>query len=235
VRRHRILDVGCCAGGAAVGYDRPGYSHAGFEVVGLDIAPQPNFPFEFIQADGLEFLADPANLEPFDAIHCSWPCQKDSLATLSQRRSGREYPDLITPGRKLLQAQPRPWVMENVPQSSLRPDIRLCGCMFGLEVEVPGIGVCQLQRERVFETSWRDPGLTPAHSHHGPAISVCGHGTPSWMRKRTGHVPVALWREVMGIDWTTRAELAEAVPPAYGEFVGGRLMEVLEMNAEKAA
>jgi DNA (cytosine-5)-methyltransferase 1 len=225
----RLLDVGCCAGGAAVGYDR-----AGFEVTGVDIAPQPNFPFEFIQADGLEFLADPANLEPFDAIHCSWPCQHKSLATLSQRRNGKEYPDLITPGRKLLQAQPRPWVMENVPQSSLRPDIRLCGCMFSLEVEVPGIGICQLRRERVFETSWHDPGLTPAHSHRHPAISVCGHGTPSWMRKRTGHVGVALWREVMGVTWTNRAELAESIPPAYTEFVGALLMEVLKGEAMAA-
>jgi DNA (cytosine-5)-methyltransferase 1 len=232
VRRYRLLDVGCCAGGAAVGYDRPGYNHAGFEVTGVDIAPQPNFPYEFIQADGLEFLADPANLEPFDAIHCSWPCQRWARAS---RYNGREYPDLITPGRKLLEAQPRPWVMENVPEAPLRPDIKLCGCMFRLEAEVPGIGICQLRRLRHFETSWRDPGLTPPHSHYAPAISIAGHGTPSWMRKRTGHVPVALWREVMGIDWTTRAELAEAIPPAYGEFVGGLLMGVLESAAEVAA
>jgi DNA (cytosine-5)-methyltransferase 1 len=229
VKRWRLLDVGCGGGGAGVGYDS-----AGFQVTGLDIAPQPNYPFEFIQADGLEFLADPANLEPFDAIHCSWPCQFRALATLSQRRNGREYPDLITPGRKLLEAQPRPWVMENVPEAPLRPDIVLCGCMFGLEVDVPGIGICQLRRERVFETSWRCSVLTPPHSHHGPAISIAGHGTPSWMRKRTGHVGVALWRQVMGIGWTTRAELTEAIPPAYSELVGGLLMEVLESAAVAA-
>ena len=219
----RLLDVGCCAGGGAWGYHL-----AGLKVTGVDVVPQPNYPFEFIQADGLEFLADPANLEPFDAIHCSWPCQKWARAS---RHNGRVYPDLVTPGRKLLQAQPRPWIMENVPDSPLRPDVVLCGCYFDLEL--PGTG--QLIRARAFETSWGASVALPAHDHHAPAISIAGHGTPSWARARTGHIRVADWREVMGITWTNRAELAEAIPPAYTKFMGALLLDVLAGTAAAAA
>jgi DNA (cytosine-5)-methyltransferase 1 len=220
----RLLDAYCCAGGAGTGYFR-----AGFHVTGVDKEPQPNYPFRFVQADALEVLADRKFLAQFDAIHASPPCQFRALATLSQRRRGKEYPDLITPTRPLLEASGLPWVMENVPGTPLRPDIRLCGCMFGLELA----GIGYLKRERWFETSWHAFGLEMPHRHRGHAISIAGHGTPAWMRARTGHIGVGEWRRVMGIDWTTREELTEAIPPAYTEFVGARLIERLE--AEGAA
>jgi DNA (cytosine-5)-methyltransferase 1 len=222
--RPRLLDVYCGAGGAGTGYHR-----AGFEVTGLDVARQPNYPFGFVQRDAIEALADAGFLARYDAVHASPPCQHQALATLGQRRAGREYPDLIGATRDLLTANfAGPWVIENVPGAALRPDLRLCGCMFGLRL--PGVGY--LRRQRWFETSWRAFALEPPHVHHGPAISIAGHGTPAWMRTRTGHVGVAQWRQVMGIGWTTRAELAEAIPPAYGEYAGAFLLEALPPAAQ---
>jgi DNA (cytosine-5)-methyltransferase 1 len=209
-RRPRLLDLGCGAGGASAGYDR-----AGFDVTGIDIVPQPRYPFRFIQADMLDY-----SFTGYDAIHISAPCQKWSKATLGQRCRGRQYPDLITPMRRRLSQFNIPWVMENVSEAPLRPDLDLCGCMFGLEL--PGIG--QLQRLRRFEFSWK-PVIEPiAHCHTAPAISICGHGTPAWQRRRTGHIGVAHWREIMRIDWMRREELTEAIPPAYTEYVGKLLM-----------
>ena len=223
--RPRLLDVYSCAGGAGFGYDL-----AGFEVTGVDRDPQPNYPFKFIQADALDVLADREFLAQFSAVHASPPCQFKALATLSQRLAGAEYPDLIGPTRALLEANfPGPWVIENVPGTPLRPDIRLCGCQFGLTL--PGIGY--LKRERWFETSWHGFSLEMPHRHAGHAISIAGHGTPAWMRAKTGHIGVAEWRRVMGIDWTTRAELTEALPPAYTRYVGSLLLE--RIGAREAA
>jgi DNA (cytosine-5)-methyltransferase 1 len=223
--RPKLLDVYSCGGGAGFGYDL-----AGFDVTGVDRDLQPNYPFEFIRADALEVLADRDFLAQFDAIHTSPPCQFKALATLSQRLAGAEYPDLIGPTRALLEANfDGPWVIENVPRAPVRPDIKLCGCMFGLTL--PGVGY--LKRERWFETSWRGFYLEMPHVHRGRAISVAGHGTPSWMRAKTGHIGVAEWRQVMGVDWTTRAELTEALPPAYTRHVGSLLLE--HLPAEVAA
>jgi DNA (cytosine-5)-methyltransferase 1 len=221
--RPRLLDAYCCAGGAGVGYGL-----AGFDVTGVDNRPQPNYPFRFIEADALEVLADRKFLAQFTAVHASPPCQFRALATLSQRRRGKEYPDLIGPTRELLTANfTGPWVIENVPGAPLRPDIRLCGCMFDLTL--PGIGY--LKRERWFETSWHGFYLEIPHRHRGHAISIAGHGTPAWMRTKTGHIGVAEWRQVMGISWTTRAELTEALPPAYTEMIGRLLLDRLASEA----
>jgi hypothetical protein len=216
---YSLLDLGCGAGGAAMGYWRTGRFR---RIVGVDIVPQPRYPFDFVQADALTFP-----LGGFDAIHASMPCQLWAQATLGQRKAGRVYPDLVTPLRPRLEAAGVPWVMENVPQAPLRADLELCGCMFGLDI--PGVG--QLRRLRRFEMSWK-PVIDPhPHLHGGqfgpPAISICGHGTPAWQRRVTGHVPVAAWREVMGIGWMNRDELTEAIPPAYtghvGELLAGEL------------
>jgi hypothetical protein len=101
--------------------------------------------------------------------------------------------------------------------------------MFSLEL--PGVG--QLRRERWFETSWHELTFQAPHRHWGPAISIAGHGTPQWMRAKTGHIGVAEWRKVMQIGWMARHELTESVPPAYAEHVGARLLE--HLAAEIAA
>jgi DNA (cytosine-5)-methyltransferase 1 len=198
-RKYRLLDLFCGAGGCSVGYHR-----AGFEVVGVDINPQKNYPFEFHQADALTYP-----LDGFDVIHASPPCQAFSNARVIH---GNHHPDLLTPMRELLLSQDTPWVIENVPGAPLDYSLMLCGSMFGER---------RLKRHRWFEI-WPAPlpNLLPPCNHARQIISVFGHG---------GHIyhGVQEWREVMGIDWMTRDELSQAIPPAYTEFIGKQLMEYL--------
>jgi DNA (cytosine-5)-methyltransferase 1 len=190
-----------------------GYHRAGFDVVGVDIAPQKNFPFEFIQGDALEYCAEHG--QEYDAIHASPPCQAYSLAAKGQRNQGKVYPDLVAPTREVLEKTNRPWVIENVPRAPIQADYRLCGCQFGLE----------LRRERWFETSWHALDLRPSCYHPHPVVSVVGHGTPTWVRKKLGYNPtIHDYRAAMGIDWMNRDELSQAIPPAYTEYIGRQLI-----------
>lgn len=213
----RLLDLFCGAGGAAMGYHR-----AGFDVVGVDINPQPNYPFEFIQADASFCLetgwVGDRRLFLFDAIHASPPCQ---AFTNAQVIHGREHPDLLTPIRDLLEQTGLPWVIENVPGAPMRRDLILCGSMFP-ELRDGDYGIV---RHRWFEFS--DPHIAPMVSpcNHPPiTVSVFGHG---------GHVyhGVEQWRRVMGIDWMKRDEIAQAIPPAYTEFIGAQLLSYVRVPA----
>jgi DNA (cytosine-5)-methyltransferase 1 len=213
--RPRLLDLFSCAGGASVGYHR-----AGFEVVGVDIAPQRNYPFEFHQADALHYLAE--HWQEFDAVHASPPCQRYSL--MSQCRPGlaEQYPDLLPPTRALLELTGLPYVLENVPGAPLRQDLMLCGQMVGLE----------LYRHRIFESNV--PLQQPTHPAHTVPASKAGHWKPGTVMSVSGHVsPMWKAREVMGgIDWMNRAELAEAIPSQYSEFIGTQLIDgMLEVAA----
>lgn len=204
----RLLDLFCGAGGCSAGYHR-----AGFEVVGVDVNPQPNYPFEFYQADALEFP-----LNGFDVIHASPPCQAYSPAAAVHRNRGKAYADLVGPTRARLENHSAKWVIENVPGSPLNVHLVLCGLMFGLKVF----------RHRYFELS--DLVLGPPHrSHAGKTIgdgfySVAG-GSGRWktwgtVQRNVSKGTVAEWREAMGIDWMTRRELTQAIPPAYTEWIG---------------
>jgi DNA (cytosine-5)-methyltransferase 1 len=209
--RPRLLDLFCGAGGASMGYWR-----AGFDVVGVDLAPQPRYPFAFVRGDALR---PPVRLESFDAIHASPPCQAYSFASASQRARGKEYPDLVAPTRALLEAAGRPWVIENVPGAPIRPDVVICGCQVGLE----------LRRVRWFETSWQAFALAHPCAHTGPVLSVVGHGTPTYVRDRWrakyGRNPtIHEYRAAMGIDWMNRNELSQAIPPAYTEPIGREIL-----------
>lgn len=186
MNRPRLLDLFCGGGGCSVGYHR-----AGFDVVGVDNRPMPRYPYEFVQADALDVLADTEFLAGFDVIHASPPCQAYSNSTIGLRATGREYPDLVATTRGLLQANGHPWVIENVPGAPIRPNYKLCGCQFGLD----------LRRERWFETSWHGYQLLPPCNHPYPVPSVVGHGTPTWVRQRLGYNPtIADYRSAMGID-----------------------------------
>lgn len=190
-----------------------GYHRAGFDVVGIDIAPQRNYPFEFYVCDALDYLSTHGHA--FAAIHASPPCQRHSLMSNCRPGLADSYPALIEPTRELLIASRRPYVIENVEGSPLKDPITLCGTMFGRE----------LYRHRLFESNVNLVAPSEHPAHVVPA-SKAGHWTPGTIMSVSGHIaPIAHARSIMGIDWCNRAELAESIPPDYSEFVGRQLMQ----------
>jgi DNA (cytosine-5)-methyltransferase 1 len=209
----RLLDLFSGAGGAGMGYHR-----AGFEVVGVDIAPQPRYPFEFHQADALAYCA--AHGQEFDVIHTSPPCQAYSI---TKSIHGNDHPALIEATRDALIATGKPYVIENVVGAPLRSPLMLCGSMF------PSLYV---YRHRLFECN---PPLfmapaTCQHSFKMPASKGAYHelnGT-NFITCVGHNFKASDGRIAMGIDWMTRAELSQAIPPAYCEYIGRQLRHILE-------
>ncbi len=210
----RILDLFCGEGGAA-----EGYSHAGFDVIGIDTsrAHLRRYPFECHQLEwraGLERFAGDV-----DAIHASPPCQRYSQATSPCNRGS--HPDLVGPVRDALRAAGLPYVIENVPGSPLVPDVILCGSMFGLTITTRG-QVFGLVRHRLFETTF--PVRQPECRHRYPAMPVLTTGPPSKWRERWGFDTSAdEKRSLMRTPWMTSAGCGESIPPAYAEFIGQHL------------
>lgn len=217
----RLLDLFCGAGGCS-----RGYADAGFEVVGVDIVRQRNYPFDFWHWDALapalHYAMKRKGLR-FDAIHASPPCQ---FATAYRRRPGvaEEAVNLIPQTRELLQRTGLPYVIENVPtaREHLINPVRLCGSSFGLDV----------QRHRLFECSF--PILVPPcdHSWQTPRFP------PATNRKNLRRtVEVGSWRcahlspAAMGIDWMSNEEISQAIPPAYTRHIGSQLLAHLEAVA----
>lgn len=221
--RPRLLDLFCGAGGAVVGYHR-----AGFDVVGVDIAPQPRYPYTLIQADALGFLANLG--QSFDAIHASPPCQDHSTTKALGGPHGTGW--MLIAARDRLAAQSVPWVIENVEGAPLarQPDLLganglvLCGCMFP---ELRGL----LYEARLFETSFPVP--QPSHCPHRWAQTKMGRPpVPTECLQVTGHFSgVAEAQRRMGVDWMTQGELAQAIPPSYSAYVGEHLLEHLARAA----
>lgn len=223
---YRLLDLYCSAGGAAMGYHR-----AGFEVVGVDIKPQPHFPFPFILADALEFMNGGEWLatdgrrytwSDFDAFHASPPCQKFSTIA-KYKKVTHLYPDLIAPTRDLLTATGKPWDMENVMGAPLINPFMLCGSMFGLNV----------RRHRLFESSYYVMTQSCNHAAQGEIQVVYGHPGGSSKRDNRKFGNVDDWALAMDINWMTAHELAEAIPPAYTQYIGAQLMRYLEAQHAK--
>jgi len=185
-----------------------GYHQAGFtDIVGVDIIPQPNYPFTFIQGDALE---PPVRLEDFDLIHASPPCQAFTKMGWAYHFNYHDrHQDLLTPTRNLLERQLIPWVIENVPGAPMRIDILLCGSQFDLGV----------RRHRWFETSWEEFSLMQACDHSKRVVSV--HGNPN-AEKGTG----LQWATAMRIDWMRTPELAQAIPPSYTKFIGEQFLNL---------
>lgn len=190
-----------------------GYYRAGFEVIGVDNRAQPNYPFRFIQADWQEALD---MLMDFDVIHASPPCQAYSAMSHCRPGLAATYPDLIAEVRYKLESYGLPYVIENVPGAPLREPTLLCGQMFGRA----------LYRHRLFETNF--PVVAPVHQDHVLPASRAGHWKPGTIMSVAGHFsPVAHARYIMGIEWMTRDEMGEAIPPAYTEYIGYLLTDQL--------
>lgn len=204
-----------------------GYHRAGFDVVGVDIEPQPRYPFEFHQADAFEFVEQHGH--EFDAIHASPPCQAYSRTFAM---SNKKHPDLIDKTRIRLLATGKPFVIENVIGAPLENPLLLCGSMFGLGVI----------RHRLFECRppiWFPPG--PCQCKHGGATGArsrrSGKGrTVSLVLDNLRFVTVCgndyladEGRAAMGIDWMPKKDLSQAIPPAYTEWIGKQLYRSLEL------
>lgn len=223
----RLLDLFCGAGGCAMGYHR-----AGFEVVGVDMKSQSNYPFEFHQGDALEFLA--AHGAEFDVIHASPPCQAHSA--MKTMHNAKQHDDLIPATRELLRATGKPYIIENVVGAPVEFPVMLCGTMFNL-----GYQDAELRRHRLFECSFlmlapscqhgrrrRVVGVYGGHVRNRQrVIGVYGEGVGDAARKTdkgAADFSVEHAREAMGIDWMTLAELCQAIPPAYTEYLGRQMI-----------
>lgn len=218
--RPTLLDLCCGVGGASVGY-----SLAGFNVTGVDINPQPDYPFRFYQEDAIKFVRRFG--KSFDVIHASWPCQAKNPLTTGTNQGKFFYPQLIPEGREAMQVAGRPWIIENTAGAPIRKDLRLVGDMFR---RPDGEYRLKVWRPRYFERAGfvvpqpsmpRSRGRTRGWRHgtyyEGPYFAVYGAGG--------GKGTVNEWRDAMGIDWTyNRKSIAEAIPPAYTEYIGRHLL-----------
>jgi DNA (cytosine-5)-methyltransferase 1 len=211
----KLLDTYCGAGGAGVGYHK-----AGFDVVGVDINPQSNYPFEFHQGDAVQYILDHGH--EFDAIHASPPCQAFCRTSFLHGNPAERHPDLIPATRAALKAAGVPYVIENVPDAPLLDPVMLCGTMFA-ELKV--------YRHRMFECggfTFTAPGKCN-HAHKmgktkgeyhsldkSEYITCAGHN----FEAKSGRI-------AMQMDWATRDEIAQAVPPAYTWHIGRALIHHL--------
>ena len=217
----RILDLFCGAGGASMGYHRA-WPEA--DIVGVDISPQPDYPFTFVQGDALN---PPVRLDGFDFIHASPPCQAYSVSTPDKSL----HPNLLGPTRALLEG--RRYVIENVVGSPIAAQIMLCGSMFGLQV----------QRHRYFEfwpdapllltqacnhKAWPNPENRPYQVAGNPQGNMPWHARRGNLTHRFKYRDTEHGRELMGLPWVTdNRGITEAIPPAYTEWIGEQLREQL--------
>lgn len=222
----KLLDLFCGAGGAGEGYRR-----AGFDVTGIDINPQTHYRAgHFIQADALDYLAHHGH--EFDAVHASPPCQPHSGLRGLNQAQGHDTDwsslDLIAETRALLEAFALPYVIENVPGAPLVAPIVLDGSMFSLGV----------WKRRLFETSWPitqpvSGGMVLVTEH--PAYSLVFGANSGPQKHWRGSRRTEDWQIAMDIHWMTRAELAQAIPPAYTEWIGNQMIAYQSNPVDYAA
>ncbi len=199
-----LLDLFCGGGGASKGYYDAGFT----KVIGVDISPQPNYPFKFYQMNAMRIK--PRHLDRIDLVHASPPCQGYAWCA-KQWDTSSNTPQYIAELREILESWKLPYVIENVLGAPLYSPIMLCGEMFKLKVI----------RHRLFETNW---GLKKVkHKRHkgkvsdGYYVTVAGHGG-------NGSGKFSDWCDAMGIHWMTRKELTESIPPKYTEYIGRKFL-----------
>lgn len=216
--RPLLVDLFCCQGGASTGYEA-----AGFRVIGVDMHPQPRYPFPFVQMDAILFLftmlmfGEVAGINAADVVAyaASPPCQR---RTRAQKIRGREHPRLITPTRQFLRQLGRPYIIENVVPDGPDDDplidpVTLCGAMFGLHT----------YRHRQFEASF--PIEVPSHpGHDRPTVKM---GRPladgDWYHAVGNFSNVPYVAADLGVPWMTRDGMRECIPPSYARHVGAQL------------
>jgi DNA (cytosine-5)-methyltransferase 1 len=226
----KLLDICCGGGGAAIGYAQAAAELGlSIEITGVDLAPQPNYPFTFVQADGVEYLRQlvaHGNPEGFTHIHSSPPCQEFSVSTYPMRKAGKQYPNILPEVQALVAAAQIPAVIENVPLAPIRADVVLRGDMFGLRV----------LRRRHFELhGWfmLSPCM-PAQVgtvQAGDYATVAGTGSNKPNKRATPYkhrsANVLLsWQAAMDSPLRTRRELAESIPPAYTRYIGRQFFRI---------
>lgn len=226
----RALDAFCCKGGSSRGYQR-----AGFHVTGVDIEEQPGYAGDVVhRGDAVAFIYEHGR--SFDLIHAGPPCQHDCTLTAGTNAGKFTYPDLLEPTREALEFIGRPYVIEQPPGKATarmprKPDLTLCGEMFGLSVIrhrnfwFEGIEVPTIAHK---PHRGRTRGYRHGKWYDGPYLAVYGDGG--------GKGTVAEWQAAMGIDWTNdRKSIAEAIPPAYTEFIGRHVARALAGETERRA
>ena len=213
-----LLDLFCCAGGAAAGYQA-----AGWRVHGIDVADQPRYVGDaFILGDAISvasfLLANP--LHGYSAIHASPPCQAHSDL---QKQSMRKYRDWIPETRDLCRRSGLPYIIENVEGAPLHDPVMLCGTMFE---------PLRVFRHRLFESNV--DLVVPEHQPHTGKLChtfdkrKAHYGAPItdatyFQVTGGGNATVAQKSAAMGIDWMTGSELNEAIPPLYTSWLGTQL------------
>jgi DNA (cytosine-5)-methyltransferase 1 len=227
MKKYKLLDPFCGAGGASMGFHL-----AGFEITGIDHLPQKRYPFNFIQADALkymEWLIKSGEIEEFDAIAGGPPCQFGSELTPISHRS--KHPNLIPATRELMIASQKAYIIENVEgaRGHLINPVMLCGSMFGLPI----------WRHRYFENNF-NLFLSPAGCNHNfipvlpsgttrrkhPVI-ISGRGMRATLAGRRRENTAQEKRDAMDIPWMIETELTQAIPPAYTKWLGEKLIEYL--------
>ena len=204
------LDLFCGAGGAS-----KGIFNCGFEVVGVDNVPQHNYPYEFFCEDAIEFMD--AGLDDFDFIWASPPCQAYSWAAKQHENRGKEYPDLVAITREYLVKSGKPYIIENVVGAPLISPVRLCGTMFPGKLKVFRHRLFESNVPLVVEMECQHDGhkAKERRSDGGDFFTVAGHNTGTY----------AEWADAMGIDWMTKKELSQAIPPLYSEYLVKQVVE----------
>lgn len=243
MRRPKLLDLFCCAGGAA-----KGYSDAGFDVYGVDLFPQPRYPYAFHQGDALVVLnrlnlgeqipfthpdgrVEWLGLADFAIVHASPPCQAFSK---TRTLHSNTHPDLVEPTRQGLIATGLPYVIENVVGAPLLDPVMLCGTEFGIvEPDVDGVPL-KLVRHRLFESNVRLEGAGGCR-HNSDILTASIYGAGGGWRvehrdspkRRGGYVPAtSVVSALLGVDWMTKHEMSQSIPPVFAEYIGWQLYRV---------
>lgn len=242
----RLLDLYCCEGGAARGYDQ-----AGFDVYGVDLFKtikggfsRKRYPYPAVTGDVIEVLTtltsgglvdfdngETVEIRNFDAIHASPPCQHASAGTRAMRAHGDDrHPALIEPTRELLIETGLPWVIENVKGAALRDPLTLCWSMFdqpGRVSNEDGVPL-RMERHRLFESNV--PLVAPGPCRHPEDVQVAGsYGAAQRTiagakRRGGGYVPSReIQARLLGVDWMTERGMHQSIPPAYTQWVGWQM------------